>query len=182
MHRRLWRASSLCCSTAILSRCRTPRSPRPPEEVGLGIKHPIIQTIPLRLVKQQVEILQRLRQPERLLRILLTEVESAQHSLPATRSQQPCHHHTTQTSPNPKKTTYLKLRTPLRNIINRTIPPNRPSMPLHRLKHLPSAIAPILLPRDPPHVEYGLDRFRACLLYTSPSPRDGLLSRMPSSA
>ena len=24
--------------------------------------------------------------------------------------------------------------------------------------------------------------FRACLLYTSPSPRDGLLSRMPSSA
>ena len=36
----------------------------------------------------------------------------------------------------------------------------------------------------------GLSRFfkievasvRACLLYTSPSPRDGLLSRMPSSA
>ena len=26
------------------------------------------------------------------------------------------------------------------------------------------------------------DRVRACLLYTSPSPRDGLLSRMPSSA
>ena len=25
-------------------------------------------------------------------------------------------------------------------------------------------------------------RFRLCLLYTSPSPRDGLLSRMPSSA
>ena len=24
--------------------------------------------------------------------------------------------------------------------------------------------------------------FRCCLLYTSPSPRDGLLSRMPSSA
>ena len=34
-------------------------------------------------------------------------------------------------------------------------------------------------------VEYWLkDRFEsnACLLYTSPSPRDGLLSRMPSSA
>ena len=28
--------------------------------------------------------------------------------------------------------------------------------------------------------EYGLDN--NCLLYTSPSPRDGLLSRMPSSA
>ena len=31
----------------------------------------------------------------------------------------------------------------------------------------------------------ALDQFRekqSCLLYTSPSPRDGLLSRMPSSA
>ena len=26
------------------------------------------------------------------------------------------------------------------------------------------------------------NRFNGCLLYTSPSPRDGLLSRMPSSA
>ena len=26
------------------------------------------------------------------------------------------------------------------------------------------------------------DPYRRCLLYTSPSPRDGLLSRMPSSA
>ena len=26
------------------------------------------------------------------------------------------------------------------------------------------------------------DEFSVCLLYTSPSPRDGLLSRMPSSA
>ena len=29
--------------------------------------------------------------------------------------------------------------------------------------------------------QYKLD-FKDCLLYTSPSPRDGLLSRMPSSA
>ena len=28
----------------------------------------------------------------------------------------------------------------------------------------------------------GFDKNAACLLYTSPSPRDGLLSRMPSSA
>mgnify|MGYP003690257713 CR=1 FL=1 len=28
----------------------------------------------------------------------------------------------------------------------------------------------------------GLFQFFLCLLYTSPSPRDGLLSRMPSSA
>src|SRR5665647_379271 len=33
-------------------------------------------------------------------------------------------------------------------------------------------------------VEVGgaVDRIKVCLLYTSPSPRDGLLSRMPSSA
>ena len=29
---------------------------------------------------------------------------------------------------------------------------------------------------------FVMDTSRACLLYTSPSPRDGLLSRMPSSA
>ena len=28
----------------------------------------------------------------------------------------------------------------------------------------------------------GIDQSKFCLLYTSPSPRDGLLSRMPSSA
>ena len=33
---------------------------------------------------------------------------------------------------------------------------------------------------DPTKVERATDN--ACLLYTSPSPRDGLLSRMPSSA
>ena len=31
-------------------------------------------------------------------------------------------------------------------------------------------------------VSYRDVHFRSCLLYTSPSPRDGLLSRMPSSA
>ena len=31
-------------------------------------------------------------------------------------------------------------------------------------------------------LEYKTDRRMSCLLYTSPSPRDGLLSRMPSSA
>ena len=29
---------------------------------------------------------------------------------------------------------------------------------------------------------WGVDKLTGCLLYTSPSPRDGLLSRMPSSA
>ena len=36
--------------------------------------------------------------------------------------------------------------------------------------------APVLLPRP------ARALLEACLLYTSPSPRDGLLSRMPSSA
>ena len=31
-------------------------------------------------------------------------------------------------------------------------------------------------------IRSGYELVRACLLYTSPSPRDGLLSRMPSSA
>ena len=32
------------------------------------------------------------------------------------------------------------------------------------------------------HAHLGWERYTSCLLYTSPSPRDGLLSRMPSSA
>ena len=32
------------------------------------------------------------------------------------------------------------------------------------------------------NVEVGYLEYSSCLLYTSPSPRDGLLSRMPSSA
>ena len=35
---------------------------------------------------------------------------------------------------------------------------------------------------DKPDRESALVQLRRCLLYTSPSPRDGLLSRMPSSA
>ena len=31
-------------------------------------------------------------------------------------------------------------------------------------------------------LQKGIAIYLACLLYTSPSPRDGLLSRMPSSA
>ena len=34
----------------------------------------------------------------------------------------------------------------------------------------------------PSHVQYAAQALVRCLLYTSPSPRDGLLSRMPSSA
>ena len=34
----------------------------------------------------------------------------------------------------------------------------------------------------PFHAKITLEEYGFCLLYTSPSPRDGLLSRMPSSA
>ena len=34
----------------------------------------------------------------------------------------------------------------------------------------------------PAELYLNYEHFKSCLLYTSPSPRDGLLSRMPSSA
>ena len=40
---------------------------------------------------------------------------------------------------------------------------------------------PTTSPEEPPPVKLHQD-IETCLLYTSPSPRDGLLSRMPSSA
>ena len=36
--------------------------------------------------------------------------------------------------------------------------------------------------QDKKELEKLMERHEDCLLYTSPSPRDGLLSRMPSSA
>ena len=39
-----------------------------------------------------------------------------------------------------------------------------------------------ILPGDRVQVEMTPYDLQSCLLYTSPSPRDGLLSRMPSSA
>lgn len=42
----------------------------PLEEMRLGVQHPIIQTPLVRLIEQQVEVLERLSQPERLFRIL----------------------------------------------------------------------------------------------------------------
>ena len=62
-------------------------------------------------------------------------------------------------------------------------------------KDMPGAIlVPSNLPRAVPQDIHAVDdvilsamgpgseEFKGCLLYTSPSPRDGLLSRMPSSA
>ena len=39
-----------------------------------------------------------------------------------------------------------------------------------------------VVPKGIQHKPYAEEECKICLLYTSPSPRDGLLSRMPSSA
>ena len=56
------------------------------------------------------------------------------------------------------------------------LPKERPSNQMEMFTYL----------KDKPDVkgmkQIEMDRMRGCLLYTSPSPRDGLLSRMPSSA
>ena len=45
-----------------------------------------------------------------------------------------------------------------------------------------SAVAEAILRADTEKHMLNIDIRNICLLYTSPSPRDGLLSRMPSSA
>ena len=50
-------------------------------------------------------------------------------------------------------------------------------------KYRPANIADCVLPdRIKQNFEEIVKQGEICLLYTSPSPRDGLLSRMPSSA
>ena len=49
----------------------------------------------------------------------------------------------------------------------------------HDREHLPPGV---LLIQEGQMRLLALDQRKDCLLYTSPSPRDGLLSRMPSSA
>ena len=45
------------------------------------------------------------------------------------------------------------------------------------MPHFPARII-----KDKSMLDDWINRYQGCLLYTSPSPRDGLLSRMPSSA
>ena len=47
---------------------------------------------------------------------------------------------------------------------------------------LPILVAGIENERTVAQFDEAISQFKTCLLYTSPSPRDGLLSRMPSSA
>jgi len=54
---------------------------RPLEEMRLGIQHPIVQTPLIRLVEEQVEVLERLSEPERLLRVLQIAKSAYTHSL-----------------------------------------------------------------------------------------------------
>ena len=53
------------------------------------------------------------------------------------------------------------------------------------LQHVTKAIAVALMLLMLPgctSIELAVDLYKNCLLYTSPSPRDATLSRMPSSA
>ena len=56
----------------------------------------------------------------------------------------------------------------------------------HGIDELQSGSLTFVSDLDVPEVQIQgmqqLDEYETCLLYTSPSPRDGLLSRMPSSA
>ena len=59
--------------------------------------------------------------------------------------------------------------------------------PAQNLREAATVLAPHLKKATPviaaaKGIERGTHKFMTCLLYTSPSPRDGLLSRMPSSA
>ena len=53
--------------------------------------------------------------------------------------------------------------------------------PEYKYKNILGGNMNIILPKSRPFVVYNTFPI-TCLLYTSPSPRDGLLSRMPSSA
>ena len=58
-----------------------------------------------------------------------------------------------------------------------------PQIQAHLHQHTNASLAsPIHKTRSPIPAHSGGINIRCCLLYTSPSPRDGLLSRMPSSA
>ena len=70
-------------------------------------------------------------------------------------------------------------------------PEDKPKVPEKRVLPLISPSDPRLLMQIAPFIDDTLKEFdfedradlsKVCLLYTSPSPRDGLLSRMPSSA
>ena len=64
--------------------------------------------------------------------------------------------------------------------------PNDPAYTKHPMEYeavpLNSILKDFKIPGQSTIAFKCLDGFSACLLYTSPSPRDGLLSRMPSSA
>ena len=55
--------------------------------------------------------------------------------------------------------------------------------PVHLTTHVPKLQSPLLTSQKPKKITpLSTSHVSDCLLYTSPSPRDGLLSRMPSSA
>ena len=76
----------------------------------------------------------------------------------------------------PKGYEYVQRRSVPIVQIERTTQPDDTKV---RINYLESKLDKIM---DELRVLKRRDKYKTCLLYTSPSPRDGLLSRMPSSA
>jgi len=66
------------CRTHPESLC-PPDPPPPSQRMRLRIKHPIIQTNPIRVIKNQIQILERFRQPKTLLFIRLIPPAGGSH-------------------------------------------------------------------------------------------------------
>ena len=67
-------------------------------------------------------------------------------------------------------------------LVERNIPPSCPSRPVSRVSRASQGSRASQMFEQAGLVVAGVVQDMFCLLYTSPSPRDGLLSRMPSSA
>src|SRR5664279_4890820 len=69
-----------------------------------------------------------------------------------------------------------------RNVAAKSMPPayrRLQPLPVHRLDQYTSGV--FCMATNPAARHHLIEQLKVCLLYTSPSPRDGLLSRMPSS-
>ena len=66
--------------------------------------------------------------------------------------------------------------------VTQTTPKQVEGLPSSRLHSKTNIITPLNLMDPPKRNAKTVDQHNVCLLYTSPSPRDATLSRMPSSA
>ena len=71
---------------------------------------------------------------------------------------------------------------PERNVRGKPIKYDLPLVEMDKGDHIFIKISKSKIDKEIKIIRNAVHRFKSCLLYTSPSPRDGLLSRMPSSA